>query len=112
MNIALDSAGRSLGLASEGVRLLQTRDIWPEGLTAIASKELEKHVTRHAGARPAERDAVDERILAQLRERKGRIIDSQAQVGGYPELEPTRRPLTVPESEVDAWLAGFAAAVE
>ncbi len=33
------------------------------------------------------RDAVDERIFDQLKSGKGRIIDSQTQVGGYPEYK-------------------------
>ena len=34
------------------------------------------------------RDAVDLRIISGIRDRTGRIIDSQSQVGGWPELEP------------------------
>lgn len=34
------------------------------------------------------RDAVDQRVTAGVRDRTGRIIDSQSQVGGWPELEP------------------------
>jgi hypothetical protein len=44
-------------------------------------------VLERAGARPV-RDAVDARIVAGVRDRSGRIIDSQAQVGGWPELDP------------------------
>ncbi|MDQ8029456.1 MAG: pectate lyase [Brevundimonas sp.] len=33
------------------------------------------------------RDAVDARVIAGVRDRSGRIIDSQGQVGGWPELE-------------------------
>jgi hypothetical protein len=32
------------------------------------------------------------RILANVAEGRGEIIDSEAEVGGYPEVEPTRRP--------------------
>ncbi|MDZ4112162.1 MAG: pectate lyase [Brevundimonas sp.] len=44
-------------------------------------------VLDRAGA-GATRDAVDERIVAGVRNRSGRIIDSQTQVGGWPELDP------------------------
>ena len=40
-----------------------------------------------AGAGPV-RDAVDARIISAVRNQSGRIIDSQAEVGGWPELEP------------------------
>ena len=43
-------------------------------------------VLEHAGAGPV-RDAVDIRIVAGVRSRSGRIIDSQAEVGGWPGLE-------------------------
>jgi hypothetical protein len=43
-------------------------------------------VLQHAGASRA-RDAVDLRIVAGVRDRTGPIIDSQAEVGGWPELE-------------------------
>jgi len=40
-------------------------------------------------------------------------VNSQNDVGGYPTAAPTQRTLTVPAaSGIDAWLAGFTAAVE
>jgi hypothetical protein len=39
------------------------------------------------GACLPKRDAVDARIVQEVRDRKGSIIDSQNQVGGYPELK-------------------------
>ena len=36
------------------------------------------------------------------------IIDSQEQVGGYPKLEPTARPLDVPATNRRAWLEQLA----
>lgn len=44
-------------------------------------------VLEGAGAGPV-RDAVDARIVAGVRDGSARIIDSQAQVGGWPELAP------------------------
>ena len=42
-------------------------------------------VLARAGAGP--RDPVDRRVIAGVRDRSGRIVDSQAQVGGWPALE-------------------------
>jgi hypothetical protein len=39
------------------------------------------------GATRPRRDAVDERIVDAIRHEQGRIIDSQAQVGGWPVLK-------------------------
>ena len=44
----------------------------------------------NAGARPWNRDAVDARIVADTIEGRGRIIDSERDVGGYPTDAPTR----------------------
>ncbi|HRZ18216.1 MAG TPA: pectate lyase, partial [Candidatus Hydrogenedentes bacterium] len=49
-----------------------------------------------AGARPADRDAVDTRVVDGVRTGAGRIIDSQEQVGGMPQDAATRRPLEPP----------------
>ncbi len=62
-----------------------------------------ERVLRWAGASKA-RDAVDARIVADVEARTGAIIDSQAQVGGWPELR-TRDPVadTDRDGMADAW---------
>ncbi len=45
----------------------------------------------NAGARPWDRDPHDVRILADVAEGRGKIIDSETEVGGYPTVPPTRR---------------------
>jgi hypothetical protein len=40
------------------------------------------------------RDAVDTRVIADIRARRGRIIDSQADVGGWPALDQPAAPAT------------------
>jgi len=49
-------------------------------------------VLAHGGASLV-RDAVDQRVLQQVRQRTGRLIDSQAQVGGWPVLTSLPPPL-------------------
>jgi len=78
----------------------------------LLSAEVVDHMLTNTDARPKDRDDADQRIVGQARDRKGRIIDSQAAVGGYPEMEMTRRKLRVPEESVEAWLTTFAAEVE
>ena len=51
-------------------------------------------VDHRAGAHhrsPADRDAVDIRIVGEVTSRTGHIIDSQSEVGGWPTLEVNRR---------------------
>lgn len=65
---------------------------WPDALDVLPANQVETHVLRYAGARPWDRDAHDIRVLFDVAEGRGEIIDSEEEVGGYPEVEPTRAP--------------------
>ncbi len=110
-NIALDAGGRPAAMTGGEINLLKEKPVWPEGLVALRASEVEKHVTAHAGARPKDRDEVDSRIVREFRERQGRIIDSQEQVGGYPTPAPVYRKLSIP-ANVEAWLDRLARELE
>jgi hypothetical protein len=56
---------------------------WPEGFKARPARQVEKWVLAQAGARPWERDAVDKRIVTEVRTGAGRVIDDEREVGGY-----------------------------
>lgn len=94
----------------------------PAGFTPLASSAVEAFVLAHAGARPADRDAVDTRIVAYVTARGGNFISSESDVGGYPSLATNTRALTEPASEhsdsgngytnLEVWLQGYAAIVE
>ncbi|MDP5281054.1 pectate lyase [Sphingomonas sp. DG1-23] len=57
---------------------------WPAGFEPRPAREVEAWVLAEAGARPWDRDAVDRRIVAEVRSGKGRVIDDEGEVGGYP----------------------------
>lgn len=61
------------------------------GLEILPSELVEDFVLRNAGARPWDRDKHDVRVLADAAEGRGEIIDSQEDVGGYPEFKPTQQ---------------------
>jgi len=63
---------------------LPARPEWA-GAAGETAMQAEAEVLARAGAGPV-RDAVDARIVDDVRARAGRIIDSQAAVGGWPEL--------------------------
>lgn len=65
------------------VRRLPAAPLWPEGLKALPASAVERHVLAGAGARPWDRDAVDLRVLGQVKDGTGRVIDDEAEVGGY-----------------------------
>ena len=64
---------------------LTTRPDWAEAARETVA-EAEARVLAHVGAGRI-RDAVDARIIEGVRARSGQIIDSQTQVGGWPDLE-------------------------
>lgn len=88
-------AMQEIGIISDReprIRRLDTSPHWPAGFRARPSSEVEAWVWAEAGARPWARDAVDRRILEEVRTGTGRIIDDEREVGGYPVVAETRRP--------------------
>lgn len=65
---------------------LAARPDWAEAAGQTAEAAVLSVLDRAGAGRV--RDAVDARVIAGVRDRTGRIIDSQEQVGGWPELEP------------------------
>ena len=78
--------------------------MWPRGLVAMPAAKVFDAVLQHAGARPKDRDDIDRRIVAEVRDRKGRIFNSHEDAGGYPKPAMTRRRLIVPAEDLDEWL--------
>jgi len=52
------------------------------GLTARPSAEVPEWVLANVGARPWDRDGIDQRLIEQARTGTGKIIDSETEVGG------------------------------
>lgn len=63
----------------------------PKGLEPWPSSLVEQRVLAGAGARPWDRDAHDVRVTANAAEGRGSVIDSQEEVGGYPQMPESRR---------------------
>jgi pectate lyase len=67
-------------------------------------KEAYEAVLENAGATVPVRDAVDARIIADVRQRTGKIIDSQEEVGGWPDYRTAAPPPDADNDGVpDAW---------
>jgi len=102
----------------------KTSPVTVPGLKIKPAKEVKEWVLAHAGARPADRDPVDKRIIENIRTGKGKLpITSQSEVGGWPDLKENRRKLTIPDNpngdddrdgytNLEEWLHAFAAEVE
>ncbi|CAG4999456.1 hypothetical protein DYBT9275_02232 [Dyadobacter sp. CECT 9275] len=73
----------------DSAKLVKTKPIWFNGLKLMKAGQLKEYVEKNAGARPWDRDLHDKRIVKEMLTLKGRIIDSEQEVGGYPEYKPT-----------------------
>jgi pectate lyase len=90
-----------------------------DSLRLLPADKVQEYVLVHAGARPKDRDAVDTRIVQQVRSGTGRIIDTQDDVGGWPVLAENQRVLDPPaadqqdgRSKLEDWLETYRRAVQ
>jgi hypothetical protein len=111
----------NLGWRHDGVPIPELRKefetlpeppLWPQGLIAIPADCTPALILRTVGARPAQRDPIDLRIVQDSLAGKSRIIDSQDDVGGYPDYKPVTRKLDVPKENRSEWLEKLAAELE
>ncbi|MEM9189416.1 MAG: hypothetical protein AAGF12_09590 [Myxococcota bacterium] len=102
---------------------LSAPEVWDATHVPMPSDTVEASVFDHAGARPRDRDSVDERIVRDARNRTGQRINFTDEVGGYPDLQESERPLVPPSdpqrdddgdgfTNLEAWLASYSAEVE
>ena len=75
-------------------------------ITTVSADEAFDQVLDRAGATLPERDAIDRRVVAEVRNRSGSIIDSPEDVGGHPRLDRGDPPLDSDHDGMpDAWEA-------
>lgn len=68
--------------------LVDKKPVWPNGFSAQKSGKVKEWVLKNAGAFPWNRDTIDARIIEQVKAGTNRIIDSEKEVGGYPQYKP------------------------
>jgi pectate lyase len=98
-----------LGYGAEGVAPTTCRSAAvyeTPPITSVAADEAFEQVLDGAGATLPKRDAADRRVVADVRNRSGSIIDSPTEVGGYPPLDRGTRPIDSDHDGMpDAWEA-------
>jgi len=73
-------------------------------VVTVPAKKLLDYVLPTVGASLPKRDSVDTRLIGNVRNHSGKIIDSQTQVGGWPELKAGKVPLDSDNDGIpDAW---------
>ena len=83
------------------INLAKTAPALPFGVTLLPSARVQDAVIENVGATPWNRDLIDRRIVADVIEGRGEIIDSQEQVGGYPRYKEVRKPFVESEWNLD-----------
>jgi pectate lyase len=83
------------------VNQLRSAPALPFGVRLLPAEQVQDSVIETAGATPWNRDPIDRRIVADVVEGRGEIIDSQDEVGGYPQYAQTRRAFVETEWDLD-----------
>ena len=95
-NIAVDRIGQPLPLigryTTSRARIIELRRApeLPRGVRLLPAQDVQDAVIERVGARPWDRDDIDRRIVANVIEGRGAIIDSEKEVGGYPAIPEVR----------------------
>ncbi len=107
-NLAQDANGLPVPLTgrytASPARLLTAPEppYLPPGLVAHPASSLERHLPLAAGARPWARDPIDFKLLSDVAEGRGAIIDSEANHPmGYPRYPATHRPFDPTQWDLD-----------
>lgn len=95
-NVAVDANGLPLpqtgSYTASGARILEAAAPYlPPALEPLPAAQLENAIYMSAGMRPWARDPIDFKIISDVAEGRGHIVDSEAQSSGYPMYAPTRR---------------------
>jgi hypothetical protein len=91
-NIAKTATGADARLTfGEPQKFVTEKPVWYPALKPIKAEEVRQSIIKNVGARPWDRDEHDKRIIEEMISIKGKIIDSEKEVGGYPAHKPTKR---------------------
>jgi len=91
-NLAYDRHNKTVPLLEGHVsETLSHPPLWPKRLVPLPADQVRSHVATNVGARPWDRDPIDERIIQEAVRRSNRVIDHEDQAGGYPEVKPVHR---------------------
>lgn len=105
--IAVDRIGQPLPLLGRyttgRARIIDRRKAppLPPGVRLLSAIDVQDAVIARAGARPWDRDDIDRRIVANVIEGRGAIIDSETEVGGYPVIPEVRAPFVEADWDLD-----------
>jgi pectate lyase len=97
-NVAVNQIGEPIPMfgryttAPAKIIMMKTPPIWPPNVKVMPSSAVQQYVLHNAGARIWDRDYDDVRLIADVAEGRGYIINSENDIHGYPVQKPTSRP--------------------
>jgi hypothetical protein len=106
-NLAHDAQGGPVPLlgtsaATTGKLIVAAKPELPEGLAVRPADTLARELPPLVGARPWARDPIDARLLADMAQGKGKLIDSEVENAfGYPRHAPTHRAFKAEDWNLD-----------
>jgi pectate lyase len=106
------------GNTISGLLSLDAYPVWNSGITMVQTYNngVYDKVLNGSGARPSDRDTVDKRIVTEVRNRSGKIINCvvsdgttrcSKNAGGWPALAVNRRALTLPANPNTVTSSGY-----
>jgi hypothetical protein len=88
--------------ATTGKLIVAAKPELPEGLAVRPADTLARELPPLVGARPWARDPIDARLLADMAQGKGKLIDSEVENAlGYPRHAPTHRAFKAEDWNLD-----------
>jgi hypothetical protein len=100
-NLAFDRERKPVALTAGTFTNLNTPPLWPADLKPLPAREVKDFVARNVGARPWQRDPIDQRIVAAALAGRGKIVNRETEAGGYPRLAATTAPFNPADWNLD-----------
>lgn len=89
-NQAKNVLGNSVSIYSgDSSNLTNVKPTWNDNIFLLSSEKIKDYLVNQAGARAWDRDVVDNRLVNEVTQGLGQIIDLETEVGGFPNLTAT-----------------------
>ncbi|MFC0875189.1 T9SS type A sorting domain-containing protein [Saccharicrinis sp. FJH2] len=95
------NGGNATFYTGDAANIVTEIPVWNDNIAVLSVDDVEANVIHNAGATPWMRDSVDIRIINDLINREGKIINYETEVGGYPQYQQTVQPFNADEWNLD-----------
>ncbi len=85
-------------LNPEKYKVKSNPSIWSGNVNVLKMNEVENYIKMNVGARPADRDPVDSRLIAEVDNGEASLKNSVAEAGGFPKIAKNKITLVIPKN--------------